>query len=58
MSEPYLTTCQLTRAHVLSYELGATPDRSWGSAPADAPPSQSAQSQPVARCAARLAAGA
>ena len=57
VTRPYLTTCQLERARVLSYALGAAPDRSWGSSPAGAPPSESAPSSAVSACAARLAAG-
>ncbi len=53
----YLTTCQLRQARVLTFRLGVAPDRSWGSEPGAAPPSESAPSAAVDACAARLALG-
>jgi predicted alpha-1,2-mannosidase len=51
----YLTTCQLRQTRTLSFALGVAPDRSWGSGPADAPPSESAPSPSVGACATALA---
>jgi predicted alpha-1,2-mannosidase len=56
VARTYLTTCQLRRARALTFDLGATPDRSWGAGPAAAPPSVTAPSPRVNACAARLAA--
>lgn len=57
ITRPYLTTCELRQARALSFSLGALPDRSWGSGPGAAPPSESAPSAAVDACTARLASG-
>ena len=57
VTRTYLTSCQLRRGGALQYALGAAADRSWGSGPGAAPPSDSAASGDVDACAARLAAG-
>jgi predicted alpha-1,2-mannosidase len=56
-SRTFLTTCQLQAGRALTFRLGARPDRSWGSGPGAAPPSESAPSAAVDACAARLALG-
>jgi putative alpha-1,2-mannosidase len=40
-ARPWLRAADLRRAGRLAFELGARPDRAWGAAPADAPPSLS-----------------
>jgi putative alpha-1,2-mannosidase len=57
VTRTYLTTCQLQRARALTFTLGVAPDRSWGSEPGAAPPSESAPSAAVDSCTARLASG-
>lgn len=51
----YLTSCELFAGGRLAFDLGATPDRTWGTGPGAAPPSASAPSAGVNGCAARLA---
>ena len=51
----YLTTCQLDAGGRLSYTLGATADRSWGTGAEAAPPSVTHPAADVERCAAKLA---
>jgi len=53
----FLTTCQLRKGGALRYKLGALPDRSWGTGPGAAPPSESVPSNPVSACTASLVAG-
>jgi predicted alpha-1,2-mannosidase len=42
-SRQWLPLATLTHANTLTYTLAATPNRAWGSAPADAPPSLSVE---------------
>jgi putative alpha-1,2-mannosidase len=51
----YLTSCELQAGGTLSFSLGSLPDRSWGADPSSAPPSASAPSARVDRCAASRA---
>jgi predicted alpha-1,2-mannosidase len=55
LARTYLTSCELRAGGKLAFELGATPDRGWGTGPDAAPPSASAPSPTVDACAARLA---
>ena len=57
VARTYLTSCQLRQGGALDFSLGALPDKSWGTGPGAAPPSESAPSAAVEDCAARLAAG-
>jgi predicted alpha-1,2-mannosidase len=57
IARTYLTSCELSSAKTLTVGLGATPDRSWGTGAGAAPPSASAPSARVDRCAAALATG-
>jgi predicted alpha-1,2-mannosidase len=54
----YLTSCELFAGGTLAFDLGATADRTWGTGPGAAPPSASAPSSAVDRCASALATGA
>jgi len=51
----FLTSCQLRGGGVLNYTLGATADRSWGTGPGVAPPSESDPSSAVTACTEALA---
>jgi predicted alpha-1,2-mannosidase len=54
----YLTSCELFAGGRLAFDLGATADRTWGTGPGATPPSASAPSSAVDRCASTLATGA
>jgi putative alpha-1,2-mannosidase len=54
VTRTYISSCQLRRARDLRFRLGASPDRSWGSAPGAAPPSVSRPSAAISACTARL----
>ncbi|MFC0430693.1 lectin [Kutzneria buriramensis] len=43
----FLPTGELTRGGTLAYQLGTTPNTSWGTAPADAPPSDTTNLLPA-----------
>jgi predicted alpha-1,2-mannosidase len=56
VNRAFLTSCELRNGGALGFSLGALPDRTWGTGAGAVPPSASAPSATVDRCAAGLAA--